>query len=39
MRECKLCPEALSLWSEYIILQSLFLLLVHECSLISLAVL
>ena len=32
MREGKLCPETLSLWSEYIILESLFLLLMHECS-------
>ena len=28
MREGKICPETLSLWSEYIILQSLFLLLI-----------
>ena len=33
MSEGKICPETLSLWSEYIILQSLFLLLMHECSL------
>ena len=30
MREGKLCPETLSLQSEYIMLQSLFLLLRHE---------
>ena len=35
MREGKLCPETLSLWSEYIMLQSLFLLLMHECFNIS----
>ena len=29
MREGKLCPETRSLWSEYIMLQSLFLLLMH----------
>ena len=32
MREGKICPETLSLWSEHIILQSLFLLLMHESS-------
>ena len=32
MRESKLCPQTLSPWSEYIMLQSLLLLFKHECS-------
>ena len=39
MREGKLCPETLSLWSEYIMLQSLFLLIMHEYFLILLSLL
>ena len=32
MKEGKLCPEALSLWSEYIMLKYLLLLFVNKCS-------
>ena len=32
MREGKLCSETLSSWPEYIMLQSLLLLFIHDCS-------